>query len=282
MADLDWDFAFDVDHLDEETSRQPKRAPKTSRSRSKSVAPAQDRDGDVEIQDDFDIGAERDDGGGRGFNLGILGEEVDDGGEESLVQELFRHWLNERHSPDILPINEVLLAGLLDRIRKQTSDVQLLRSDPNSSEDEHFRIMLVQTEVERLKFVIRSYMRTRLFKVEKYAQFITSHPEVHDKLSKAELEHAQRYTQTLEAHFTNSVLQSLPPEQQSLNEDMVFMPPMIPEPDKNRPVFAHARRNCPPVRLPDGSMIEMEKGQISLLSYSVIEQMLLRGEVELV
>ena len=43
--------------------------------------------------------------------------------------------------------------------------VQALRGDPDSSEAEHARIMLVQTEVERVKFVVRSYIRTRLYKV---------------------------------------------------------------------------------------------------------------------
>lgn len=33
------------------------------------------------------------------------------------------------------------------------------------SEEEHYMTMLVQTEVERIKFVVRSYVRTRLFKV---------------------------------------------------------------------------------------------------------------------
>ena len=40
-----------------------------------------------------------------------------------------------------------------------------MRADPDSSEEEHFRIMLVQTEIERVKFVVRSYIRTRLHKV---------------------------------------------------------------------------------------------------------------------
>jgi GINS complex subunit 4 len=43
--------------------------------------------------------------------------------------------------------------------------VEYLRSDPNTSEEEHFRIVLVQTEAERVKFLIRSYLRTRLHKV---------------------------------------------------------------------------------------------------------------------
>ena len=46
----------------------------------------------------------------------------------------------------------------------QTDMVQALRGDPDSSEAEHMRIMLVQTEVERVKFVVRSYIRTRLYK----------------------------------------------------------------------------------------------------------------------
>ena len=44
--------------------------------------------------------------------------------------------------------------------------MQALRGDPDSSEAEHARIMLVQTEVERVKFVVRSYIRTRLYKVQ--------------------------------------------------------------------------------------------------------------------
>ncbi|TCD70371.1 GINS complex subunit [Steccherinum ochraceum] len=202
--------------------------------------------------------------------------------EETSFQQLIRHWMNERHAPDLLPAREMLLGRLLDHIRKQTDDVQLLRADPSSSEDEHFRIMLVQTEVERVKFVIRSYIRTRLHKVEKYARHIVSTPELHQKLSKGELDHARRYAKTVEDHFSNSVLRSLPPEQQSLDDNMAFMPPMIPAPDKTHAVFAYARQSCPPVHLPDGSTMELTKGQIVLTPYHVVEHLLIREDVELV
>lgn len=43
--------------------------------------------------------------------------------------------------------------------------VDTLRSDPKTSEEEHFKLILVQTEMERVKFVVRSYVRTRLHKV---------------------------------------------------------------------------------------------------------------------
>ena len=111
-----------------------------------------------------------------------------DDAQELPLQKLIRYWMNERHAPDILPIQAELLAGILDHIHKQvccpsiarvfmlkrltcsrtsgqSSTVNLLRTDPDASEDEHFRIMLAQTEIERVKFVVRSYVRTRLSKV---------------------------------------------------------------------------------------------------------------------
>ncbi|TFY58609.1 hypothetical protein EVJ58_g6327 [Rhodofomes roseus] len=123
-------------------------------------------DDDYPIADDF----------GRPNLLGAVEEE-----EETPFQQLTRHWMNERQAPDILPGQEMLLGRILDHVRKQSDDVQLLRADPDSSEDEHFRIMLVQTEIERVKFVI-----------EKYARWISTTAEVHEKLSKAELDHARR------------------------------------------------------------------------------------------
>lgn len=43
--------------------------------------------------------------------------------------------------------------------------VNTLRGDPQTSEEEHFKLMLVQTEMERVKYLVRSYVRTRLHKV---------------------------------------------------------------------------------------------------------------------
>ena len=43
--------------------------------------------------------------------------------------------------------------------------VDLLKSDPKTSEEEHFKLILVMTEMERVKYLVRSYVRTRLAKV---------------------------------------------------------------------------------------------------------------------
>lgn len=67
-------------------------------------APADD---DFPIEDDF-----------RANRPGVLPQDV---AEETPFQQLIRHWMNERHAPDILPGQEMLLGRLLDHIRKQVS-----------------------------------------------------------------------------------------------------------------------------------------------------------------
>ncbi|KAL4065562.1 hypothetical protein V8B97DRAFT_2010371 [Scleroderma yunnanense] len=152
---------------------------------------------------------------------------ADDRDPETPLQQLIRHWMNERHAPDILPTEEDLLSRLLDHIRSQVGFARLT-----------------------------------------------------------------------DQHFYHTVLQSLPESQQTLDDEPPFIPSMskrplltyftglrvssVTEPDKTRAVFVYARQNCPPVRLPDGTVLEMQKGHISLTPYSVVEQLVARGEVELV
>ena len=83
--------------------------------------------------------------------------------------------------------------------------------------------MLAQTEIERVKFVVRSYVRTRLSKVprfhlfriglitdlrqiEDYARWISSNPSLHERLSETELKHAQGYAEhgVLPSHPTHT------------------------------------------------------------------------------
>lgn len=48
--------------------------------------------------------------------------------QETPFQQLIRHWMNERHSPVILPAQEILLGRLLDHIRKQVRNHVLISS----------------------------------------------------------------------------------------------------------------------------------------------------------
>ncbi|KAF7361323.1 DNA replication complex GINS protein SLD5 [Mycena sanguinolenta] len=173
--------------------------------------------------------------------LGQFQPAVEPEAPETPLEQLTRHWMNERHAPDILPAQDVLLSSLLDHIRRQSETIQLLRGDPSTSEEEHIRIMLAQTEVERVKFIVRSYVRTRLFKIENYARYIIANEQVQTRITTAERDYASRHAHLIDRHFYSSVLQSLPESQAGLDDIPNFiMPPMVTEPDTTRAVFAHA------------------------------------------
>ena len=54
---------------------------------------------------------------------------------ETLFQQLVRHWLNERHAPDILPMQAEALSALLDHIRRQVRVYQwFIEKEENSCE----------------------------------------------------------------------------------------------------------------------------------------------------
>ncbi|KAF8631665.1 hypothetical protein AX17_005066 [Amanita inopinata Kibby_2008] len=161
--------------------------------------------------------------------------------------------------------------------------VQLLRGDPSTSEEEHLRIMLVQTEIERVKFIVNSYVRTRLFKIEKYARLITTNADIQTRLTAAERDYAIRYARITDRHLFATVLQGLPEPQGHLDdEEIAFMPSMINQPNLSRPVFVHALEECPPAHLPDGNTLNMKKDVTTLTHYSVVEHFVARGEAELV
>ncbi|KAH8109078.1 GINS complex, Sld5 component [Phellopilus nigrolimitatus] len=202
---------------------------------------------------------------------------------ESDVQRLLRAWQDERHAPDVLPARDALLGRVLDALRRQTDDVHKLRTAAaHLSEEDHYMTMLVQTEVERVKFVVRSYVRTRLFKIEQHAAHITSQPAVQARLTEAELRHAQRYAALVVAQFRRTVLDPLPATQQALDDEVPTMPRMSASPDRDRPVFFRAFADIERLALADGTTETVPRDAVFLMPYRVVEQHLLRGEVELV
>ncbi|KIJ47904.1 hypothetical protein M422DRAFT_163302 [Sphaerobolus stellatus SS14] len=201
--------------------------------------------------------------------------------QDPIISDLIRIWTNERLAPDILDQKGELIQKVLDRVREQADMVHQLRLDPDSSEDVHFQIILVQTEVERMRFIVRSYMRTRIHKIEKYAHYILREPEVQTRLSTIELRHAESYAALIDSQYDVLVLNAMPAwiRREGANWQG---PSTISKPDKETALFVRAVQDCNHVLLQDGRPVDIPKGSTVLIRYSSIENHLRRGEVELV
>nr|GLL27608.1 DNA replication complex GINS protein SLD5-like [Ipomoea trifida] len=118
-----------------------------------------------------------------------------------------RAWRNEKGAPEILQFE----AALVQRSREQIQLMEETVEDYTKSGVDPLTVSLYQMDLDRTMFLLRSYLRTRLQKIEKYVFHIQRSDEFWNRLSKQEQEFAQRCAEDLQTHFEQSVLSKLPP-----------------------------------------------------------------------
>ncbi|KAK0234690.1 hypothetical protein EDD85DRAFT_792710 [Armillaria nabsnona] len=137
-------------------------------------------------------------------------------------------------------------------------------------------------QVYRVETVERKWLRLNARQIEKYARFITADAEIQTRLTTAEKAYASSQAQHTGRHLHYSVLQSLPPAQAHLDDQPIFVPPMVTQPNKSHAVFAYTLKECPLVRLPDGATLTLEKDRLTLVPFYVVEHLVERGDAELI
>merc|ERR1739841_250699 len=86
---------------------------------------------------------------------------------------------------------------------------------------------LYQTELDRIKFVLNSYQRVRLQKIENSVVYILQNPNMTNRLSAAERKYAAGYMKLWQDHCTRSFLHSISDQYNKLDdEDMINTPNM--------------------------------------------------------
>ena len=89
--------------------------------------------------------------------------------------------------PIILPWQGEAITGVCSQIEEQVNIIDSLAADPGTEEEEHIRLALVELDVERARWLLRSYLRCRLDKIEQDPVFMNQDP-----LSRANLSDSER------------------------------------------------------------------------------------------
>ncbi len=136
--------------------------------------------------------------------------------ENPAVEALIRAWCNEKSSPELLPYEAALIDapedGLLPLVEAQQQALAGARRDVYSRG-------LYQLDIDRIKFVLASYLRTRLGKVQRWHRHLQALPvgELARLLSPAEREFLGDYIRAREELLHSAVLGQLPEEERSLD-----------------------------------------------------------------
>ncbi|KOS16682.1 DNA replication complex GINS protein SLD5 [Escovopsis weberi] len=198
------------------------------------------------------------------------------------LQALTRIWVAERSAPELLDwSSDGLIERVNDSIKSQIERVEDMTGDMDPKTN--FALIIIQTELERYKFLVRSYLRTRIAKIDKHTLHYLSSQELRQRLSPAELAYATRHQALLHNHYLSSFLTFFPMSLQNLN-DTAGNVTMIDSPDLDTAVFVRLLRDKDVHgRGTDADLtLSASNGDVLILRWSSAKQLVEDGDAELV
>ncbi|KAJ1664759.1 GINS complex subunit [Coemansia sp. RSA 1813] len=200
-------------------------------------------------------------------------EEYEDLMEDDLTI-LTRALTNERAAPDILEYEGTAIENLME-----LADFQLQRIPSQPA----LVANILKMDVDRVKYLVRSYLRTRLYKIEQYARHYTNDPVYRGRLSQNELDYASGFVELGDKHVRRSFLDQLPPHLRDVNESGIKGLDMVGKPDLDSAVFCKVRANVGEFQFEASEdPIFMKRNNIFITRYSIIRNLLENGKVELI
>ncbi|XP_010671758.2 DNA replication complex GINS protein SLD5 [Beta vulgaris subsp. vulgaris] len=197
------------------------------------------------------------------------------------VEHLKTAWRNEKAAPEILQFQ----ASLVQRSREQ---IQLMEETIEEFTRNGFDPLIVsvyQMDMDRAQYVLRSYLRTRLQKIEKDMIHI-SKTDLWDRLSKEEQNFAKRCYENMKGYLDESVLSKLPSGYQSdlKQSNASEEDDMVPEPNLETFVFCKSESSIGAIPLDDSAdeIVDLVAGDLYVLRYKSIKPFVENGQIDLV
>lgn len=196
---------------------------------------------------------------------------------QNVLDVLEKAWLNEKFSPEILPHKSEYVECMLEQIKFMESNINLLQSTD-------IQVEIYRFELERIRFIITSYLRCRLKKIEQFASYILDQEKdrnVDERyLSESELKFAMEFVQHLDTHF-NSVLKEMPWNLQTIEPANKNI-----KPNMNSYVFLRSNKTVSNVIVKDvfenrDEDVELLENSQHLLPYSCIANYVKEKSVQL-
>ncbi|KAL3232578.1 DNA replication complex GINS protein SLD5 [Nakaseomyces bracarensis] len=250
---------------------------------------------------------------------------------EEDYRRLVNHWRNERCAPELLPFPSLLMTRMLRRIQEQMEHIENISMgfleqeviDEEEEEDHNLSrkemknnalnngklpLLCMEAELERVKFVIRSFLRCRLHKIDKYSLYLrqigndgVGFVSLDTLMSKQELQYHERHSIILLKLFNNTILKHMPPELQAIN-DTEGSVSMIEEPNWKKFIFIYVNgpedgnlggdpllelgedgKHFYTVTIPEfDEVVELTIGSIYVMRYDIIKNLLEDNKVMLI
>ena len=109
------------------------------------------------------------------------------------MSNLVKIWRNEKLSQTLLPYEENIINDVITLIEKKEKEINDKKIDKNVK-------YYIEIDIQRIKFIIKDYLRIRLMKIEKYLFYLLKNNKI-DILSQNEIKFAAELMDVKAAYF---------------------------------------------------------------------------------
>ncbi|XP_052770579.1 DNA replication complex GINS protein SLD5-like [Mya arenaria] len=214
-----------------------------------------------------------------------LENESDDEGEAmtaaAVLEKLEEAWLNERFAPELLEARSDLVECMLEQITEMEENFKRAKKGD-------FRVSLHSMEIDRIRYILSSYLRCRLQKIEQFTAKLLEEEaarkdEEPSKLSPEEFTFAREYSANMESHLQTVALRHMPQNLQTLNNKQT-----APRPNLDKYVFLRVNESTDGVLVEEETLdtgeeiVDLEKGDQHIMRYKPLLPLVASGAVSLI
>ena len=207
------------------------------------------------------------------------------------MTKLVTIWRNEKLSQTLLPFEENTINEVTSLIEKKESELKEKKIDKNIK-------YYIEIDIQRIKFIIKDYLRIRLMKIEKYLFFLLKNNKT-DVLSQNEIKFAAELMDVKATYFIqglkkmNSLANNFYPftdknksrveKMKTISDAMITKPPesefVIVQNISNSTIDINVKEISNEYQ---GEFLSIYSGEKCLVPYKLIEPYLLRKQVKII
>ncbi|KAJ3704578.1 hypothetical protein LUZ61_008283 [Rhynchospora tenuis] len=206
-------------------------------------------------------------------------EEGSGGGERERktdVEAMREAWRREKAAPELLEFEGELVRRLREQIQ--------LQEDGDEDDDQDLLSSLRHMDLDRALFLLKSYLRLRLSKIQAHLFFYASTSA--QLLSPQEHLFCQRSLHATSRHLHRSLLSLLPPHYQSLSRQSTSSDhdDMLHPPHLDTFVFCKPNTHVGPLQLDDlgDDIVDLVVDDLYVLRYKSVTALVRTGRIDLI
>jgi len=197
-------------------------------------------------------------------------------GFNSDIQELEKSIIRERYSCQIFPY----LKGPMERLTKSITTQEAAINSKEVQSEEVFYLNIYRMELERIKFLVKSYLRARLAKFHKYLILIVN-KDYANMLSPEEFAYVSKLYKIKAAYFDDVFLKWIPDDYGFNMFRKDIKPDMIVHPNEDEWAAVRSLKLITELAVL-GESVKIQVGEKILIPYKYIKPEINDGSMELI